>query len=767
MKKLNYNWQLPTESSIPLDFKQTLAANQLSDLIGRLLYQRGITTQASLASFLHPDLANLHDPYLLFDMEKVVERIRAAIMAEERILIYGDYDADGITSTTVMKETLELLGADVAFYLPNRFTDGYGPNLTVYKEHIAQGVQLILTVDNGVSGHEAIAYANEQGVDVIVTDHHELPTELPSAFGIIHPRHPKGQYPFGDLAGVGVAFKLATALLEEVPVEFLDLVAIGTIADMVSLTDENRILVAFGLQGLQASERLGIQALLKVADVNQSDITEMTVGFTLGPRLNAIGRLGDPNPAVTLLSTFDETLAMQLANEIDMINTTRKKLVETVTFEALQKIDQQNEIHVIAQENWHEGILGIVAGKIVKETGRPTIILTMKENGVAKGSGRSIASFNLFEALSKNKELFASFGGHHSAVGLSLASEQLPVLQQTLNQYVKESGLDLSQGSALPIDEILQVDQVTTDLIDGLRVLAPFGMDNAIPRFLFQQVTPINTKAIGGNGAHLKLSLTQTNNAQQLDVIGFDFGEQLPAFKAKQLNVVGQLGINEWNGNRKPQLTLEDYANEGLDLLDYRMKKDWAQLQVSAQSLVIYFSEHLPKELAHLTRGQLFCFTSIEDFLKVMQEHSYQQVIIAECPLEQQTLKEVMRNCSTAQILLVAYAKDDAYLDGLGTRAQYARLFTLIAKQGKLDVRYKLKQVAQYLEIPEKLLTFMIQVFIELEFVAVTDGILTPKQAAKKELNQSVLYQEREIKIKTEEFVLFTEINTLLAWLAS
>ena len=327
MKRANFHWVRPQDSEATPVFKELIQARKIPERIGALLWQRNIRTAEALDAFLSTDLQYLHDPFLFHDMDKAVERIHEAILNGERILIYGDYDADGITSTTVLKETLELLGAEAEYYLPNRFSDGYGPNITVYQDKIAAGTQLIITVDNGVSGHEAIAYAQGQGVDVIVTDHHELPAELPEAFAIVHPRHPEGNYPFGDLAGVGVAFKVACALLEEVPVELLDLVAIGTIADMVSLTDENRLLVSNGLKMIQQTDRLGLNELLTVSGLKKRTVNETDIGFAVGPRLNAIGRLEDPNPAVRLLTTFDEEEAVTLAKTLDTINQQRKTLI--------------------------------------------------------------------------------------------------------------------------------------------------------------------------------------------------------------------------------------------------------------------------------------------------------------------------------------------------------------------------------------------------------------------------------------------------------
>lgn len=308
-----YNWQFAPQVE-DADFTKIAKKAGLGPEAARLLFSRGIKDEDSLSRFLVPSLDDLHDPYLLHDMDKAVNRIRRAIEQGEFILVYGDYDADGMTSASILKETLEQLGAECLVYLPNRFTDGYGPNASVYKYFIEQqGISLIVTVDNGVAGHEAIDLAQSMGVDVIVTDHHSLPEVLPDAYAIVHPEHPKADYPFKHLAGCGVAFKLACALLEEVQVELLDLVAIGTIADMVSLTDENRIMVQYGLEVLHNTQRIGLQELFEIAGISSSDLTEETVGFQLAPRLNALGRLDDPNPAIELLTGFDDEEVREIA----------------------------------------------------------------------------------------------------------------------------------------------------------------------------------------------------------------------------------------------------------------------------------------------------------------------------------------------------------------------------------------------------------------------------------------------------------------------
>ena len=663
MKRANFHWVRPQDSEATPEFKELIQARKIPERIGALLWQRNIRTAEALDAFLSTDLQYLHDPFLFHDMDKAVERIHEAILNGEQILIYGDYDADGITSTTVLKETLELLGAEAEYYLPNRFTDGYGPNITVYQDKIAAGTQLIITVDNGVSGHEAIAYAQGQGVDVIVTDHHELPAELPEAFAIVHPRHPEGNYPFGDLAGVGVAFKVACALLEEVPVELLDLVAIGTIADMVSLTDENRLLVSNGLKMIQQTDRLGLNELLTVSGLKKRTVNETDIGFAIGPRLNAIGRLEDPNPAVRLLTTFDEEEAVTLAKTLDTINQQRKTFVEEIMKEAQEKIDPANHVHLVVGDDWHEGVLGIVAGRIMQSTGQPVIVLTKKENGLAKGSGRSIAALNLFEMLTTMKDMFTSFGGHHAAVGLSIPIDHLDMLQAQMNRYVEENGIDLSQGIPLTIDEELPLTEVSINFIESLNVLAPFGTDNPLPKFLFSNLSTQNARQIGTENQHLKLVMTDESNTQ-LDVIGFGFGKDLVEFENDRLSIVGQLSINEWNGNKKPQLMLDDFAVEGLQLFDYRSKRSRQGVSLGNQTVGVVFNKKIPRELQGFC-GQTILFDSVANLRDTFHEAQFQEIAFLDCPTDPAVIKEIIQTLHASRIAFVFYSTGDAYLDGV------------------------------------------------------------------------------------------------------
>jgi single-stranded-DNA-specific exonuclease len=764
VRKSKFTWQVQPKIELPTAFSEFLQSQNISSLIGQLLWKRNIKSEAAFRKFLQPTVEDLYDPFFIHDMQKAVERIQLAVEQGEQILIYGDYDADGITSTTVMKEGIELIGGEVDYFLPNRFIHGYGPNLEVFKEQIAAGTQLIITVDNGVAGHEAVAYAMKQGVDVIITDHHELPEELPVAYAIVHPKHPAGKYPFGELAGVGVAFKVVTALLGELPMELLDLVAIGTIADLVSLTDENRILVQMGLQMIQTGDRIGLEVLIREAGLTKETITEESIGFALAPRLNALGRLGEAAPGVELLATFDEENAQTIAKMINEQNDARKKIVATITEEALGMINPSDSIHVLAQPGWHEGVLGIVAGRIMQETGKPTLVLTINEdNHSAKGSGRSIPALNLYDALAEIRELFQHFGGHHMAAGLTLKTEQLPALKEHLSRYIEQHQIDVSQGQILAIDETLEVDAVTLPFIEQLKILAPFGTDNPIPTFAFQQVTIQQARRIGADNAHLKFQLQQ--GQAQLDAIAFQFGYVADEITQGDINVAGQLSINEWNGNKKPQLMVTDFTVSGKQAFDLRGKNNRQKDLPFKQTLYILFNEQSRKYVPY-PEAEILTWTKQAELTQVIQEQQIQQLVFVDCPVDAATIKEIVAAAQLDRIYLMLISEEEAYLNGMGSREQFATVYKFILQQQQLDVRHKIKEIAKHLRIPEKLLIFMIQVFFDLGFVTIDNGILKKVENPENQpLTTSTVYQKRLKKIKTEEFLLYSDWQFVQQWL--
>ncbi len=725
-----YNWK-NIEKEPDDGFFEVTKKENITALASKILYSRGIDNGEKLAQFLSNDLSQLHDPYLLHDMDKAVARIRQAIENYEQILVYGDYDADGMTSASIMKEALEMLGAEVQVYLPNRFVDGYGPNESVYKYFIEQQqVSLIITVDNGVAGHEAISYAQSQGVDVIVTDHHGLPAELPDAFAIVHPEHPEADYPFKYLAGCGVAFKVACALLESIPTEMLDLVAIGTIADMVSLTDENRIMVKVGLEMLKQTERIGLMELMKVSDIDMSDVNEETVGFKIAPQLNALGRLDDPNPAVELLTGFDDEEALSIAQMINAKNEERKEIVQKIYDEAMGMVDLDKPVQVLAKEGWHPGVLGIVAGRILEHIAQPVIVLNI-EDGMAKGSARSTEAINIFHALDEHRDLFEAFGGHAGAAGMTLPVDNLEQLSQVLCDYIAENDINLAQKKTLIIDEVLDLSEIDLDTVKSLDKIAPFGMDNAKPVFEIKDFTVKQARTMGQNGAHLKLKIAQGSTA--VDLVAFNQGHLVQEFQqAQNLCLAVTLSINKWNGQTTVQLMLEDARVDGVQLIDIRAK-----------------NVSLPERVPVLS-----------------EDTSASEVVVLDIPEKAEELKSLFVGRQFDAVYFKNHIKRAYYLTGYGTREQFAKLYKTIYQFPEFDIRYKLKDLSQYLNIPDILLVKMIQIFDELDFVTITDGVMVVnKDAQKRSISDSQIYQNLKQEVKYQELMALGTPQEIYDWL--
>ncbi|WP_220738921.1 single-stranded-DNA-specific exonuclease RecJ [Leuconostoc miyukkimchii] len=558
------NWHVlpqPPEKTI----HQLTTQLNIDQLTATIVAQKGYTTPETAFQYLQPSVDQLHDPMQLHDMDKVFTRLTEAAFGGEKIVVYGDYDLDGVTSTAVMVEALEVLGADVTAYIPNRFKDGYGPNIDVYKRLIDENVQLIITVDNGVSGNEAVAYAMTHGVDVIITDHHEMPDVLPDAYAIVHPRHPNGGYPFGDLSGVGVAFKVAQALLtdgqaitnrSELPTEMLDLVALGEIADMVSLTDENRTLVSWGLEQINVSPRPGLLALLKNAGqlANQPIISE-TVSFKIAPRLNAVGRLGDAQLALDLLLSQDSNEATDMASQIEAINAQRQEIVEEV-FGAAKQIALSDEhandqVLVVAGKDWHQGILGIVASRLVELLHKPVIVLSLVA-GSYKGSGRTYNDIDLYELMSQYRELYETFGGHASALGLAISESNLKLLHEKLTRLPAFE----TPKKTIDVNMMLPLKQMTTSVYDALTLLEPFGTGNSQPIFGVQKPTIEKAITMGSTGQHLKLTL-----ANHIEAVGFNHPDWTTiAANPVNISFVATIGLNYFRGQKRLQLLLNDVS---------------------------------------------------------------------------------------------------------------------------------------------------------------------------------------------------------------
>lgn len=559
-------------------------------LYAELLVQRGITSLTEYEAEIELKDFAPADPFLIKDMQLCCQRINQAVENGEKILIYGDYDADGLTSTALMYETLMNIGADVSYYVPDRLVDGYGPNVESYERVIEPDVSLLLTVDNGVTGTDAFDWTKEHGIEVIVCDHHELPENLsPNIFGLIHPAAPSSQYPNRKLAGVGVAYRLACALLDGEQEELLDLVAIGTISDVVELTPENRYFVKMGLDILKNRERMGLDEILKQAKIESSTITDETIGYQIAPRLNSAGRMGEAGFVVDLLTTFEEDVAVDAAKKLESLNEERKKLTQEMVQEALEQVKGSDDQVVIAvSSRWSEGIIGIIAAKLAEQMHRPAIVFHLDENsGIAKGSARTKGEVNIFEMIAPHRDLLLSFGGHRGAAGLSIEANNLPEFQQKIQQV----NLPVEElESKLMIDHVANLSDLSMDFFQELEHLRPFGPGNDQPTFLLENFTIQNVHQIGANGAHIRMAVKQGKN--QLNAIGFQIGQSSSYFVNNNVEQLAfRLSLNNWNSLVQLQLRLLDFKVSKPVIFDERMRKIKGNDLVKRSWPLVFFSK--------------------------------------------------------------------------------------------------------------------------------------------------------------------------------
>ena len=763
-----FKWELADNaSSLTVDNLEKELG--ISRILATLLAQQGIDSTEQAKKFFEPSMEEIHDPTLLHDMDKAVERIEQAVEKQEQITIYGDYDADGITSTSLMYETLLSIGANVNYYVPNRFTDGYGPNMDAYQRLIDNGTQLFITVDNGVSGKNVIDKVMEAGVDVVITDHHELPADLPNAVAIVHPRYPGSNYPFPDLSGVGVAFKVAWALTGEFPVEELDLVAIGEIADVVNVTDENHALISYGIQQLRQGMRPGLAALMKLADIKANNLTDQDIGFGIAPRLNALGRIADANDGVKLLTSLDENESQKLAKEVDQANKERQNLVAEIMKEAEKQANssanQQKRTLLIVGKGWHQGVLGIVASRIMNETGKPTIVASTDQNNptLIKGSGRSVDSFNLFNALEAHRELFITFGGHPAACGLSFDQKNIVPLQIALEEEAVKQKFDPTVKQPLPIAMKLVPADVTQQLYNDIQRVAPFGPGNMEPVFELNNVKVVDVKTMGQEHQHLKFSIV--SDKKNLTVVAFGQGNLATLLSAPtgQINLAVKVSLNEWRGKKSVQLMLEDLQINGTVIIDERTNKLTPQLFSSSDYYIVREPRLRENITPHVAPGYTL---SIEEAIKT--DFSGQQVTLVDCPSSEEMLKRIFAEDEgePATIRLLLYQRKSAYLAGLPTRNDFAQLYRFIYKQKELKWPMQAKAVSNHLKINMDRLNLMIQVFSEAGFVTIKDDVLKFNESTNKtDLTQTKRYQKQLAQYKVEQPLLFNDAATVAKWL--
>lgn len=565
------SWQLfPQESEkctlLAQEFKIPLPAAQV-------LLNRGINSVEAGKTFLYPALTQLHSPFLMQDMERAVEIILAALQQGERIAVYGDYDVDGITATALLFSLLQLLGGDVVFYLPDRLQEGYGLNSSALALLHSRGVSLLITVDCGIVNLDEIEYARRLGLEVIVTDHHQPGEVLPAAGAVLNPWRRDCAYPFTALCGAGIAFKLGQALCSRVGREtiiwdYLDLVALGTVADVVPLRDENRVLVVYGLQQMAKLLRPGLRALRTAAGVRNDKLTAEEIAFIIAPRLNAAGRMGDAKRALYLLMEEKEEKALQTARELQAENSRRQELEQEIFKEAYSLAVESppekvgRSFLLLAEKNWHPGVLGIVASRMVERFNRPVILMALEE-GIGQGSGRSCGDFDLAAALKDCSTLLLGFGGHRQAAGLTVAGECIPALREKLDDLALNFFGEQGPVSTLSLDARLEPGEITPALATALQLLEPFGHGNPPPLFWGEKWLLEKIRGVGKNGQHLQLGVQK--KGKSFAGISFNGKTRLPPLAPqREIDLAFSVSFDLWKGNNALQLEVLDcvYADQ-------------------------------------------------------------------------------------------------------------------------------------------------------------------------------------------------------------
>ena len=535
----------------------------LNKLLATILANRNIVNEEDIRLFLNPTRNDFHDPYLITDMEKAINRIVEAIEKQEKVTIYGDYDVDGITSITVLKSFLKDRGLEVSQYIPNRLHEGYGLNKNAIDKIHNNGCELMITVDCGISAIEEIEYANSLGIETIVTDHHEPGNELPNALAVIDNKRKDSTYPFRELAGVGVVFKVIQALgiklglKEEEYLKYLDIVCIGTISDIVPLVDENRVIAKLGLLLIKQTRNIGLRSIIQSSGYTKIDSN--SISFGIAPRINACGRMGKAEDALQLFLSKNINEVSNLTNKLNEYNKLRQDTEKKIFENAVKQIEEENLAEnatiTVGGHNWHHGVIGIVSSKITEMYFKPSILLSFEEDGMGTGSGRSIPGFDLHEALSKCTDTIEKFGGHSMAIGITIKKEKFEAFRKEFEEIAKEANIE-EIVPIINIDAKIDFSSINKEMVESLKALEPFGEGNKMPVFAFKNLKIDSIRALS-EGKHLKLTLKEGNTV--VNAIGFNMGELVEDYRiGDRIDVVGVLEVNTFNGVDTLQINMKD-----------------------------------------------------------------------------------------------------------------------------------------------------------------------------------------------------------------
>jgi len=564
------NWKIKEQGN-PAVIEHLSQVLGINKVLANLLTQRGITTFDEAKSFFRPDLAHLHDPFLMKDMDKAIDRIEKALSKKEKILVYGDYDVDGTTAVALVYSYLTRFSSNVDFYIPDRYLEGYGVSYKGIDYAGDNGFSLIISLDCGIKAVEKVAYAKKQNIDFIVCDHHYPGDTIPDAVAVLDPKRTDCSYPFKELSGCGVGFKLVQAYSQKnnIPFEelesFLDLVAVSIASDIVPIVGENRVLAYFGLKRLSESPRNGLKSVIKTAGIENKEITVDDIVFKIGPRINAAGRIESGNNAVELLIAEDETYAISMSDKINAFNNTRKSIDTNITMEAMKEVANSPEMKgrystVLYNPSWHKGVIGIVASRLIESYYRPTVILT-ESNGLATGSARSVDGFDLYQAIDACSDLLENFGGHMFAAGVTLKPENVPAFKARFEEYVSKN---IKKDQLLPsieIDGQLELCDITPKFYRVLKQFQPFGPENMSPVFLTKNVVDNGCgRVVGNTNEHLKLELIQEAEPFRVyPAIGFQMAQHFKIVnKGNAFDVCYSIEENEFRGITTLQIRIKD-----------------------------------------------------------------------------------------------------------------------------------------------------------------------------------------------------------------
>ena len=720
------NWKISDIFREDYDSQTTV----LNPAIEQLVLARQLATAESLDTFAKEETIH-HDPFLFSEMSKIITRINEAIDQGDPILIYGDYDADGVTGTSILVRCLRELGALVDYYIPNRFYEGYGPNEDAFMQAIADGYQLVITVDNGIAGVDEAEILLEHGVDLIITDHHQVKETLPRAYAILHPELDEN-YPFHHLSGAGVALKVAEALLQEViPEDFYAIAMLGTIGDVVPLIDENRSIVKRGLAALRETEIEGLNAMMDLAGTEKSEVTEVNVGFELCPRLNAPGRMDEAALSVECLIAESEEEAKLIADQIESFNSERQKVTQKVLEEATKLVDvktlAKKKVVILYSPNWHEGILGIVAGRLAKQWQKAVFVVTDDHEGFIKGSARAVEGYHLFELLNECQDLIERFGGHALAAGITFAAENLQALEDKMNELLQE----VEVTSSLQIDLSLPLADLNISFVEQLSILAPFGEGNRPPVIELKNVYVKNVKPIGNKLQHLKFTLYQEKHS--VDVIAFNQASLAMYLTPDTLfSFVGEVKINEWNGNRSVQFHFIDVLCNEFQFIDLRNRQAYEQRKDQLQLATTYTNAAEIDDIETLVINQLP--SSKEELMTLITRKKPGNIVIA--PLESN----------------VTFAP----------REKFVIVYKVVKQHGPITLNHQMINYFMRLGISKNELLFILQVFFEVELVIIKNGSVFPTDSVtKRDLAEAPTYQSQKAKLEMLEFFELTTWSEL------